>query len=133
VTGVQTWCSSDLRRFAVAAGAPPERVLVEPRSVSTFENLRFSLRLAERRGLERLALASDPYHLARARALAAYFGRPDVGLVAARGFGREPWFVRVAHLLREAMAWWYNLLKVAGWEALGALGVPEGARAELVR
>ena len=122
-----------MRRYAVAHGADPAALLVEPVSVSTFENLRFSFPIARERGFESLALVSDPYHLPRAWALAAYFGRPDVALVAVRGFEADWWPHRLVTFAREALAWWYNLGKVAAWEALAALGHPPETRAEWVR
>ena len=121
-----------MRDHAEAIGVAPERVLVEPRAVSTFENLRFAFEIAEREGFGRLALLSDPFHLARARALAAWYGR-DVAIVAATGFEREWLPQRLLWLGREALAWWLNLAKVAGWEGLGLLGLPEDSRAELIR
>jgi uncharacterized SAM-binding protein YcdF (DUF218 family) len=128
-----TPAASLMRAHAIEAGAAPEAVLVEPRSVSTFENLRLSFEIARERGLERLAVVSDPFHLPRAAALAAYFGEPEIGLVAAPGFDRESWYLRWAILAREAMAWWFNLLKVAGWSALGWLDIDPATRQGLVR
>ena len=122
-----------MRQHAIRLGAAPERLLLEPRAVSTFENIRFSFALAAARGFESLALVSDGYHLTRASWLAAYFGRPELPLATAEGFARAWWPVRSAHYVREALAWWYNLAKVAGWEALGALGLPPAARAEWIR
>lgn len=122
-----------MRDVAQAAGAPLDAMIVEPRSVSTFENLRYSFAIAEARGFQRLALLSDPFHLTRAQALARYFGKPDVALIAVDGFDREHWYIRAAMLIREAMAWWLNLGKVAGWEALAAIGVDESAREGVIR
>jgi uncharacterized SAM-binding protein YcdF (DUF218 family) len=122
-----------MRDFALDLGAPADRLLIEDRAVSTFENLRHSFPIAEARGLERLALLTDPYHLARARALAAYWGRDDVVLYRSRGFARSPLPFQVVKLSREALAWWYNLAKIAGWEALGLAGLPPEARARWVR
>ena len=122
-----------MRDMAQKAGAPLNAMFVEPRSISTFENLRYSFEIAEARGFKRLAILSDPFHLARAHALARYFGRDDVALIAADGFDREHWFIRAAMLTREAMAWWFNLGKVIGWEALAAIGVDESAREGVIR
>jgi len=128
-----TPAASMMRALAIAEGAEPERVIVEPRSVSTFENLRFAFEIAERRGFERLAILSDPFHLPRAGALAAYFGRPDIARVAASGFERDNPILRTATLIREALAWWYNLAKVGAWEAGAALGMSESAREAWIR
>jgi len=122
-----------MRDFALSLGADPGRLIVEPLAVSTFENLRFSLALAEARGFSRLALLSDPFHLPRAAALAAWYGHGDIVLVAAPGFATEWWPHRLVTLTREALAWWLNLARVAGWEGLGLIGVPAETRARLIR
>lgn len=126
-----------LMRDLAAAALPPgaglrARMAVEPNSRTTFENLRFSFAIAEAKGYRRLALLSDPYHLARAERLAAYFGQPGIGLVAAAGFEREGLQARIGTYLREAAAWWYNLGKVAVWEALTLLGVDAETRGQVV-
>ncbi len=125
--------ASLMRAHALALGAPADALLIEERAGSTFENLRFGFALADERGFERLAIATDAFHLARARLLAAYLGRADPGLIAVGGLARERPETRVWSPVREALAWWYNLAKLAGWEALGALGLEEEARGEWIR
>jgi len=122
-----------MRAHAIALGAPPEALLTELRSSSTFENLRFGFALAEQQGLETLAILTDAFHLERARALSGYFGYPDVALAAVRGLEHENDVNRVWSIVREAMAWWFNLAKVAAWEVLAAVGMDEDARQELIR
>lgn len=122
-----------MRRFALALGAAEDRLLVEERASTTFENLRFSFAMAESRRLERLALATDAYHMARARALAGYFGRDGVEVIAADGLAYDDDGARVWAIVRESMAWWYNLWKVGAWEAMAALGLDEHARRAVVR
>ncbi len=122
-----------MRAHAIALGAPPDALLTETRSASTFENLRLGFALAEQRGFETLAILTDAFHLERARALAGYFGHPDVALAAVRGLEYESRVARVWSIVREAMAWWFNLAKVAGWELLAAAGMDEDGRQELIR
>jgi uncharacterized SAM-binding protein YcdF (DUF218 family) len=122
-----------MRAHAIALGAPAEALLAETRSRSTFENLRFGFAIAERQGFDRLALLTDAFHLERARYLAAYFGRPGIGLVAADGLQYDDPAARVWSILREALAWWYNLGKVAAWEAMDHAGFGVESREELIR
>ncbi|HSF96789.1 MAG TPA: YdcF family protein [Thermohalobaculum sp.] len=122
-----------MRDHAVSLGADPDRLILEERSRTTFENLRFGFALADSRGLQDIALLSDAFHIERARHLAAYLGRPDVRLVAAYGLSIDTPGNRVWGILREALAWWYNLYKVAGWEALGALGYSVDERGAMIR
>jgi hypothetical protein len=83
--------------------------------------------------MQKIALLTDAYHLERARWLAAFFGRPDVELVATDGLRFDTVGNRVWAILREALAWWYNLGKVAAWEALAVVGLDPAERGELVR
>ncbi len=122
-----------MRLHAIALGAPEAALIAEPASATTFENIRFGFALAERRGFADLAILTDAYHLERARRLAGYFGRPDAGLVATGGLERDGIANRVWSIVREALAWWFNLAKVAGWEVLDAAGMDIEARQELIR
>ncbi len=122
-----------MRDHAIALGAPPDALLVETRSSSTFENLRFGFALAEQRGFETLAILTDAFHLERARVLSGYFGHPDVALAAVPGLEYDGNVNRVWSIVREAMAWWLNLAKVGGWEVLAAAGMDVDARRELIR
>jgi len=122
-----------MRAHAIALGAPAEALIVEVKAATTFENLRFGFALAERRGFGRIAVLTDAFHLERAAALAGYFGHPDIGLIAVSGLDRDGKANRVWAIVREALAWWYNLAKVAAWEALGAAGIDVDARRELIR
>jgi hypothetical protein len=76
---------------------------------------------------------TDAFHLERARRLAAYLGHPDVGLVSVDGLSLAGPGDRVWSILREALAWWYNAAKIAGWEVLGSAGFSTRERAELIR
>jgi uncharacterized SAM-binding protein YcdF (DUF218 family) len=65
------------RRWAIEHGVPANRILVEESSRSTYENLRGVRKLLAPRGMDRIILVSDPYHMFRAVEQAG-----DVGLVA---------------------------------------------------
>lgn len=119
--------------LAVAYGVPREAILLEERSTTTLENLRFAFAIADDAGLDRLAISSDALHLARAGALADWLGRPDLPLAAASGFARESFPVRATGTLREALAWWLNLGKVTAWEGLSLLGYDETTLGEMIR
>lgn len=122
-----------MRGHAIALGAPPGVLFTEDRSISTFENLRFSFDVAEQQGFADFALLTEAFHLERARRLAGYFGRPDIALIATSGLERDGLPNRVWSIVREALAWWLNLAKVGGWELLAVAGMDADARQELIR
>ncbi len=63
------------RAYALARGVPPEAILCEAGSRTTFENLLAARTLlGEERGRQRVLLVSDPLHMARALAMARELG-----------------------------------------------------------
>ena len=130
--GLDLTAASVMRDFALELAAPAEKILLEERSRTTLENLRFSFQIMDEHGLETFAIISDDYHLARARELARVLGREPSGLGASRGMYFEPRPMQIAITLRETMAWGYNLYKAATLWTLGLMGYSETERAERV-
>jgi uncharacterized SAM-binding protein YcdF (DUF218 family) len=62
------------REWAVAAGVPPEAIVVEARSETTRENFVNTVPLLNERGLHRVLVVSDPLHMRRAMRMAADLG-----------------------------------------------------------
>lgn len=73
-----------MERLALEMGAKPEQLILEEQSMSTIENIRFSGALAAQRGLKKLALVTDAYHLPRALYICYRLG------VRATGWGVPP-------------------------------------------
>lgn len=72
----------------VAYGVSPERILLEERSQSTFDNARFTAAMLKERGLKRVALVTSARHMARAAACLRKQGievEPCAGAFASRG------------------------------------------------
>lgn len=122
-----------MRARAVENGADPGRLIVEPDARTTLENLTRSLAIADQRGFRRVAVLTDAFHLTRAVALARLLGREVVPVAAKGGLRWLPPAEQFPVLMRESLAWWYNLGKAAAWTGLGLLGRSEAERAELVR
>ena len=62
------------RRYALAKGIPEEDILFESTSRDTVQNLLNTRDLLRRHHLNSIIIVSDPYHLARAAAIADYAG-----------------------------------------------------------
>ena len=62
--------------YLIEQGISPERILVEDRATSTDTNIKYSLDLLEKQGVEwsHMAIASNEFHLARVRLLAGRYG-----------------------------------------------------------
>ena len=88
--------------WLVGQGVAPDRLLLEPKSTSTEENLSNSFAIIRERGDEpqgSVAIVSSAYHLYRAKLLASAQGVNDAAGVAA------PWgyfFVMLNYFIREA-------------------------------
>lgn len=122
-----------MRNYALALGADPARVILEPQSRTTLENLRFSFALGEAQGFESYAIVTSAFHLTRALALARLLGHGDaVGVSADPPWLRWGIFGRGGLLARETLAWWLNAAKAAGWLGLGAMGWTEAERGEVI-
>ena len=91
-------------RYLVEKGVAADRILLEDRSTSTWENLSFSKALIEETGGDpsRVAVVSSAYHLCRARRMAAALGMAADGLPSADGY---PLYMTGMYL-REALAVW---------------------------
>lgn len=60
---------------AVSSGVPPEDIIVEKQSGSTFENAKYSSEILQARGFKTAILVTSPYHTRRARMLFAEFDK----------------------------------------------------------
>ncbi len=68
--GVGGDSAEEMRRQAVAAGVPPDAIVLETESTSTRENVLFAAPLVRQHGWRRIALVTNRSHLARALAAA---------------------------------------------------------------
>lgn len=84
--GADEWCTeaSVMKTYLLNKGIPEERLYVEDRSTSTFENLGFSKQLIEREGLSSaVALVTQEFHQCRAQTIARRHGFTEVGAITA--------------------------------------------------
>ena len=98
-----------MARELIARGIAPERLWLEDKATSTWENLKFSLDLIEERtGVrpESIGLLSSEYHLFRASLFATDCGVDAVGIPAATSWVT----IRVNYFLREVAGIWHYLL-----------------------
>ena len=90
-------------------GIAPERLLLESRSTSTWENLNFSLDIIEEKTGVRpdsIGLLSSEYHLYRAGLFAKDCGVEAIGIPAATSWPS----IRLNYFLREAAGVWHYIL-----------------------
>lgn len=93
-------------RYLVAKGVDPSRIIKEEESTSTRENLRFSKKILEERGLgKNIAIATSEYHQYRASQIARKLGF-SVGAVP----GRTAWWLFPTFYVRELYGILYQAL-----------------------
>ena len=93
----------------IALGIDPERVWLEEKATSTWENLTFALDLIEEKTGERpekLGILSSEYHLFRAKLFAKECGVEAVGIPARTSRLSQ----RINHFLREVAGVWHYLI-----------------------
>ena len=92
-----------MRNMAVSMGVPADKIRIEPRSESTYENIAFSAPLLH--DAEQIVIVSDAFHLARAEWLAKrHWPGKTVRLHASGSCGDStPNYLR--KLSREILAW----------------------------
>lgn len=91
-----------MRELLIARGVPADRIVLEDRSTTTFENLAFAKALLDARGIADVLIVSDAYHGPRALMVARALG------LEARFSGAPhpaPWTPRYARqITRESLA-----------------------------
>lgn len=110
--GLQCTESAVMQDWLVQHGLPPARILQEPRSTSTAENLQFSRAVLEANGIavhgsqaQPVLVISSDFHLLRARMIAQRAGFAHVRTAG----GRTPLYLRYNAYLREYFAF------ISGW------------------
>jgi uncharacterized SAM-binding protein YcdF (DUF218 family) len=83
--------ADSMGELALARGVPKDAVLREGRSLTTWQNFRYSLAIMRAHGLRTMVLVSVNDHLPRARRIANYYGVDDatMGFVACDLDGEE--------------------------------------------
>lgn len=94
-------------RYMTARGIAPERILVEDRSSSTRENLRFSRQVLEEAGLadgSGIAVVTNEFHACRAHLIAK-----ELGLSCGTVASKTPWWLFPTFYVRELYGLLYQL------------------------
>ena len=103
-----------MRDLAVQAGVPKDRILLEDQSTSTRENLEFSKRILETRGLNSVIVVTEPFHAPRAGLLARKLGLTAQVSPAPGSPCSERAAFAIRSYLREPLAilenWWRGWL-----------------------
>lgn len=90
-----------MKRYLTARGVLPERIILEEKSTSTYENLVFAKEILDRRFPDgfRAVLITNDFHIYRFTSLAR-----RIGISANHVAASTPWFTLVANYLREMAA-----------------------------
>ena len=124
--------AEQMRALAIALGVPAGATSVENESESTLQNALFSRPVLGPLANGPVMLVTDGFHMVRSWASFRWAGYKPVRLAAATAFGDEPLPVQIHWVRREAMAWWYNPVRVIAYEILERFGGPDPERIRML-
>lgn len=108
---------------AMALGLPERAVSIEGRSQSTLQNALFSL--PDLQGASSAILVSEAFHLPRVAASNWWAGGPEDAQLAASSRTRPNALSTARMVLREGLAWWFNVMRALAYTAAGAFDVDQ--------
>lgn len=102
---------------AISMGIPKTVIIREEESQSTLQNALFSVPYTK--GVERIVLVTEAFHLPRSWVSTKLFGAGKVTLIHAPDPNEN--FGRIAlNLARESLAFWFNAARFVVWWATGS-------------
>jgi uncharacterized SAM-binding protein YcdF (DUF218 family) len=122
-----------MRDLAISLGVPASAATAESASKSTLQNALMSREVLGPRAGQGVILVSDGFHLGRAWASFRWAGYRPVHLAASSAFGRQSAPDQLRRVAREALAWWFNLARVATYEAMALAAGPDPDRIRMLR
>jgi uncharacterized SAM-binding protein YcdF (DUF218 family) len=91
-----------MSEYLISKGISPERIIMEDKSESTYENLKFSQSIINERGLEEhITIVSDGYHQLRAELIA-----DSLGIEAYNISAPTSWWLVPTYWVRE----WFGVI-----------------------
>ena len=100
-TGAPTSEAKAAQQIALGLGVPAQACLLEDESLTTLQNARCTAELLRARGLQRVVLVSDAFHLARAELL---FRREGLAVQAVASQRELRWPTRVRLIIGELLS-----------------------------
>ena len=100
-----------MRDMAIQFGVSSEKVILEPRATSTFENLKFSQSILQEHNLKSVIVVTEPYHAPRAALIARKLGLEFSSSPAPESACWSRWKHFSRFFLREPLAVLENWLK----------------------
>ena len=100
-----------MAEIAIAAGVPPERVLIEPLARTTWDSARLCAPMIRARGFSRVVLVTDAYHARRTRVAFRAFGIETLPCGICRGSLGTRRTATLQLRLREVLGMPFYLLK----------------------
>ncbi|MEO0949214.1 MAG: YdcF family protein, partial [Cyanobacteria bacterium J06641_5] len=99
--------AEDVMKILLKLGVPPAGIVLEPRSVNTYENAIFSKEILNRLGSKRILLVTSAMHMPRSMAIFRKQGieaiaAPTDYQVATDVLGPKPAYIHITRLLPEA-------------------------------
>ena len=122
-----TSAAAAMAAVAIEAGLPPGAAIIEQDARSTIQNAAFSRPLLPP-DTARVVLVSDAFHLPRASVIFRAFGIDDLAPYATDTAARPATGTAARWVLRESLAIWFNLGRLALYRLAGVVGIDTETR-----
>ena len=110
-----------MKAAAIRAGVPETAIRAETASLSTLQNALLSKPILQAEGVGSVILVTEGFHMARSLATMRWAEIEVTGINCSTAF-RGDVKASVTMILREVLAWGFNLVRVALWHILGVVG-----------
>lgn len=116
-----------MAQAAISLGVPASAVRAEDNSHSTLQNALMSKPILKAEGVATVILVTEGFHMARSLSVMRWSGI-DVVAVKTSSVFRGSFISSLRMVLREVLAWGFNILRVVLWHLLGWFGWSEDER-----
>lgn len=110
-----------MAQAAISLGVPASAVRVEANSHSTLQNGLMSKPILDAEGVSSVILVTEGFHMARSLAVMRWVGIEVIAVKASSAF-RDTLVSSLRMVIREVLAWGFNILRVMTWHMLGWIG-----------
>lgn len=95
-----------MRKYAVSAGVPEEKIFLEKKAVSTYHNVMYGKEIMKEQGWTNCVVVTSPWHLRKANHYAQKFGLDYVMCSARDPRNRSIWEIIEKYIVTDFQMYW---------------------------